>query len=259
MTKTTCPSVGRSKPTNSPDEEFADFADSKEKITVDNRKAFSDANSVADGIRGIDVTITGLVSKPELNGRAGQAIEFLPDQRRFRVFLSQGKSDLSVKPSNVVCGCRDDSDGAAFQAMAVRGKSTGLVTTSKVSKGELILEEMYVRLEDSVQPLVREGKCGEALAASREMLDILGDEHSGGGVFLSGVLVQRTFVSSNRSSTNTNTNKSWKGVPRIQPSLAKLSSTSRIMNVFGPVRKMFSEMFTIVLKSWDCCLKCLIC
>ena len=77
------------------------------------------------------VTVTGLVSKPELNGLLGEAIEFLPDRQRFRVLLSDGKGDLSVKPSNVVFTekhetslfqCRDGSVGAAFRVMTVRGR-----------------------------------------------------------------------------------------------------------------------------------------
>jgi putative AlgH/UPF0301 family transcriptional regulator len=54
-----------------------------------------------DILTGHRVTLTGLIARPELNGKVGMALRFLSEPQRWEVQLSTGEG-LKVKPSNLL-------------------------------------------------------------------------------------------------------------------------------------------------------------
>ena len=48
------------------------------------------------------VTINGLVTKPELNGRTGTALSFDDDMERYSVELDESASSFMIKPCNLL-------------------------------------------------------------------------------------------------------------------------------------------------------------
>jgi len=122
------------------------------KLCDESPKALAEDNfddSRVDVAVGSYVRVVGIQARPELNGRCGLALHFASGKSRWQVLLegSPYEKPLSVKPGNLEALPRQ------FHAQEVAGKGLGMLATSKIKKGSLILAEKPAFMMSAVEGL----------------------------------------------------------------------------------------------------------
>ncbi|CAD7941285.1 unnamed protein product [Amoebophrya sp. A25] len=114
------------------------------------------SSQLTEAQTGLEATIEGLQSRPELNGARGKVLKFLPEKNRFQVRLASDESCLSVKATNLQFEGADRADAElqtsrvtsdranAFRVMEVEGRGKGVIALEMLKKGDALWVETPV-------------------------------------------------------------------------------------------------------------------
>ena len=89
-----------------------------------------DGSEDAAPLSGKRVEMHGLLARPDLNGRTGDATQFSSESGRYTVVVEGGSETVALKPANLRLVKRNDADATAF-APGTRVKLKGLAAKEK--------------------------------------------------------------------------------------------------------------------------------
>jgi hypothetical protein len=91
-----------------------------------------DGSEDAAPLSGKRVEMHGLLARPDLNGRTGDATQFSSESGRYTVVVEGGSETVALKPANLRLVKRNDADATAF-APGTRVKLKGLAAKPELN------------------------------------------------------------------------------------------------------------------------------